>query len=129
MPTVEIDIAAGVVPYTGLSTDTLDISFFIPCYNEESNVLGAIDKIVRVANKLGLSYVAGSHRRGGERLSDRKSAASSPPVRERNQPRRGPKFLRGRISRPRAALPVDLRRRRRRSSRSKDYCDISARPT
>jgi glycosyltransferase involved in cell wall biosynthesis len=56
MATVEIDIAAGVVSYTGLSVDTLDISFFIPCYNEENNVLGAIEKIVCVSNKLGLSY-------------------------------------------------------------------------
>ena len=56
MATVEIDIAAGVVPYTGLSADALDISFFIPCYNEERNVLGTIEKIVRVSDKLGLSY-------------------------------------------------------------------------
>ena len=56
MPTVEIDIAAGVVPDSGLSADTLDISFFIPCYNEQDHVLGAIEKIVLVLSKLGLSY-------------------------------------------------------------------------
>jgi glycosyltransferase involved in cell wall biosynthesis len=56
MATIEIDVAAGVVPYTGLSADTLEISFFIPCYNEEHNVLGAMEKIIQISSKLGLSY-------------------------------------------------------------------------
>jgi glycosyltransferase involved in cell wall biosynthesis len=39
-----------------LPDSTLDISFFMPCYNEEANVLGAIDKVARASRKLGLSY-------------------------------------------------------------------------
>jgi glycosyltransferase involved in cell wall biosynthesis len=40
----------------GLPPDAFDISFFIPCYNEESNVVGAIEKLVAAASRLGLSY-------------------------------------------------------------------------
>jgi glycosyltransferase involved in cell wall biosynthesis len=32
------------------------VSFFVPCYNEEANVRGTIDKLVEVATGLGLSY-------------------------------------------------------------------------
>jgi glycosyltransferase involved in cell wall biosynthesis len=39
-----------------LPPDAIDISFFIPCYNEEANVVGAIEKLVHVSSKLGLSY-------------------------------------------------------------------------
>jgi|SoiMethySBSTD1v2_1073268.scaffolds.fasta_scaffold1098014_1 glycosyltransferase involved in cell wall biosynthesis len=56
MPTIEISNAAGVVPISGSFDDTLDISFFVPCYNEEHNILGAIGKLVRISTKLGLSY-------------------------------------------------------------------------
>jgi dolichol-phosphate mannosyltransferase len=34
----------------------LDVTFFIPCYNEEKNVLGAVEKLVYVCSVLGLSY-------------------------------------------------------------------------
>jgi glycosyltransferase involved in cell wall biosynthesis len=33
-----------------------DISFFVPCFNEEENVRGALDKLATVASTLGLSY-------------------------------------------------------------------------
>jgi len=36
--------------------DTLDITFFVPCYNEESNVVGAINKLLEVAESEALSY-------------------------------------------------------------------------
>ena len=29
-------------------TSDLDITFFVPCYNEEDNVIGAIEKLVQV---------------------------------------------------------------------------------
>lgn len=38
------------------SRDTVDVSFFVPCYNEADNVLGTISKLVEVAKALGLSY-------------------------------------------------------------------------
>src|SRR5262245_55925296 len=56
MPTTEISIAAGAAPISGSFDDTLDISFFVPCYNEEPNILGAIEKLVGISTKLGLSY-------------------------------------------------------------------------
>lgn len=56
MPSVEINARSDVVPKSGLPDDALDISFFIPCYNEEPNVVGAIEKLVRISNELDLSY-------------------------------------------------------------------------
>lgn len=56
MPSVEINARPDVVPKCGLPDDALDISFFIPCYNEEPNVVGAIEKLVRISNELDLSY-------------------------------------------------------------------------
>lgn len=56
MPSVEINARPDVVPTCGLPDDALDISFFIPCYNEEPNIVGAIEKLVRISNELGLSY-------------------------------------------------------------------------
>lgn len=38
------------------SSDAVDVSFFVPCYNEEDNVLGAIATIVEVTRVLDLSY-------------------------------------------------------------------------
>jgi glycosyltransferase involved in cell wall biosynthesis len=38
------------------SRDLIDISFFVPCYNEEPNVVGAIEKLAHVAREKGLSY-------------------------------------------------------------------------
>lgn len=34
----------------------IDVSFFVPCYNEERNVTGTIEKIVEAATSLGLTY-------------------------------------------------------------------------
>jgi glycosyltransferase involved in cell wall biosynthesis len=56
MSTIKLDIASGEMADYGLSPDAVDISFFIPCYNEESNVIGAIEKLVHASNELGLSY-------------------------------------------------------------------------
>jgi glycosyltransferase involved in cell wall biosynthesis len=55
MGTMEIKGTAESAPGR-LPDSVLDISFFVPCYNEEANVLGAIDKLVRACTKLGLSY-------------------------------------------------------------------------
>ena len=38
------------------SVGQLDISFFVPCYNEEANVEGALLKLMDVSERLGLSY-------------------------------------------------------------------------
>jgi glycosyltransferase involved in cell wall biosynthesis len=43
-------------PERPLFPSDLDISFFVPCYNEEDNVRGALDKLATVASTLGLSY-------------------------------------------------------------------------
>jgi len=45
-----------------MATVEIDISFFIPCYNEESNVLGAIDarQHIRVLAKDRLSLLRGA---------------------------------------------------------------------
>src|SRR5262245_49093343 len=56
MPTTEISIAGDVAPISGSFDDTLDVSFFVPCYNEERNILGAIEKLVAISSRLGLSY-------------------------------------------------------------------------
>jgi len=56
MPTIEVGVAPEVGPVEGRFGDTLDITFFVPCYNEEANVLGAIAKLEQAAQKLGLSY-------------------------------------------------------------------------
>jgi len=38
------------------SPGTVDVSFFVPCYNEEHHVLGVVDKLVTVSRELNLSY-------------------------------------------------------------------------
>ena len=35
--------------------DTVDVSFFVPCYNEADNVLGTISKLVEVTKALPLT--------------------------------------------------------------------------
>lgn len=35
---------------------SVDITFFIPCYNEEPNVIGAVEKLVHACGVLGLTY-------------------------------------------------------------------------
>src|SRR5262249_5043983 len=56
MSTLRLDTASTFAADYGLPADALDISFFIPCYNEEPNVIGAIEKLVHASNELGLSY-------------------------------------------------------------------------
>lgn len=41
---------------TAAEEGTLDISFFVPCYNEEDNVAGVIEKLCAISASLGLSY-------------------------------------------------------------------------
>jgi len=36
--------------------DAIEVSFFVPCYNEEEHVEGAIDKLVEVAARCGITY-------------------------------------------------------------------------
>jgi dolichol-phosphate mannosyltransferase len=43
-------------PDRPLFPSELDITFFVPCYNEEENVCGALDKLITIASTLGLSY-------------------------------------------------------------------------
>jgi dolichol-phosphate mannosyltransferase len=43
-------------PERPLFPSDLDITFFVPCYNEEGNVGGALDKLATVAATLGLAY-------------------------------------------------------------------------
>jgi glycosyltransferase involved in cell wall biosynthesis len=38
------------------TSSTVDVSFFLPCFNEERHVCGAIEKLKCVAEKLGVSY-------------------------------------------------------------------------
>jgi glycosyltransferase involved in cell wall biosynthesis len=45
LPVVDDDAAA-----------PLRVSFFVPCYNEEANVTGTMQKLVEVAGSLGLTY-------------------------------------------------------------------------
>jgi hypothetical protein len=43
-----------VVPVRGEDrSDAIDVSFFVPCYNEAENIVGAIANIVDVATLLG----------------------------------------------------------------------------
>ena len=56
MSTIRLDTGSASIADYGLPAGALDISFFIPCYNEEPNVIGAIEKLVRVSSELGLSY-------------------------------------------------------------------------
>jgi glycosyltransferase involved in cell wall biosynthesis len=41
---------------THIESDQVDISIFIPCYNEENNVVGAIEKVVAAANSCNVTY-------------------------------------------------------------------------
>ena len=56
MSAVEWNAPAPVAPGYDPLADALDISFFVPCFNEEPNVVGAIEKLVQVCAKLRLSY-------------------------------------------------------------------------
>src|SRR5262245_43516369 len=56
MPTTEMGVPPDAGSMESRVDQSLDISFFVPCYNEEQNVRGAIKKLVQVSNELGLSY-------------------------------------------------------------------------
>src|SRR6476660_2082050 len=43
-------------PLQTLADSKLDVSFLVPCFNEEGHVCGAIDKLAVAADKLGISY-------------------------------------------------------------------------
>jgi glycosyltransferase involved in cell wall biosynthesis len=43
-------------PADPIQPDSLDISFFVPCYNEEANVIGAIEKLAEISKIEGLRY-------------------------------------------------------------------------
>jgi glycosyltransferase involved in cell wall biosynthesis len=53
---IEIPPSAGGLPVPQIPADALDISFFVPCYNEEHTVTGAMDKLARVAARLNLRH-------------------------------------------------------------------------
>lgn len=36
--------------------DRIDVSFFVPCLNEEKHVIGTVEKLINVCSGLGLSY-------------------------------------------------------------------------
>ena len=38
------------------ASDTVTVSFFVPCYNEEANVTGTMEKLVQVSSALHLKY-------------------------------------------------------------------------
>ena len=64
----------------------MDVTFFIPCYNEEKNVLGAVAKLVRACGVLGLSYEIlvfddASRDRTGEVVREYQSANPDVPIR------------------------------------------------
>lgn len=43
-------------PLVELHADSCDITFFIPCFNEEPNVVGAITKLISVSSELELNF-------------------------------------------------------------------------
>lgn len=45
-----------MLPLPARTRSKLDVSFFVPCYNEEPNVTGALAKLKGAAEKLALSY-------------------------------------------------------------------------
>jgi len=42
-------------PY-GISGSEVEVTFFVPCYNEETHVQDAVEKLVRAAHELGISH-------------------------------------------------------------------------
>jgi glycosyltransferase involved in cell wall biosynthesis len=47
---------AFVAPAGNVENDAINVSFFIPCFNEQDNVVNAIEKLTHAAATLGLSY-------------------------------------------------------------------------
>jgi glycosyltransferase involved in cell wall biosynthesis len=56
MELVEITHEGKALPVSGGPPDLVDVSFFVPCYNEQHNVIGTIQKLVTVAKTLNLTY-------------------------------------------------------------------------
>jgi glycosyltransferase involved in cell wall biosynthesis len=57
-PTVEIQPGpeTDIEPEEDVPASVVDVTFFVPCYNEERNVVGALDKLVQASKVRGLSY-------------------------------------------------------------------------
>jgi len=53
---VEIQANGETRTLQSVTSSEVDVSFFVPCYNEERHVCGAIDKLAAAAHKLGISY-------------------------------------------------------------------------
>ncbi len=43
-------------PSTEAASSSVDVTFFIPCYNEEENVVGALEKVIQAAARLDITY-------------------------------------------------------------------------
>ncbi len=43
-------------PETEPASSSVDVTFFVPCYNEEENVVGAMEKAIQAAIRLGITY-------------------------------------------------------------------------
>jgi glycosyltransferase involved in cell wall biosynthesis len=56
MALTEITNDGRVLPIPSEASDLLLHSFFIPCYNEEKNVVNVVDKLASVCKSLGASY-------------------------------------------------------------------------
>lgn len=56
MDLVEIAREGTVLPPSSGVPDSVSVSFFVPCYNEERNVIGSIEKLVAVAKALSFTY-------------------------------------------------------------------------
>lgn len=55
METITLDHAKRA-EHGSVQADSCDISYFVPCYNEEPNIIGAIEKLAAVSQTLDLSY-------------------------------------------------------------------------
>lgn len=56
MSLIELTRDGAARSLAGAEPDILDVSFFVPCHNEERNVAGVLDKLATVATGLGLAY-------------------------------------------------------------------------
>ncbi len=52
----ELNAKGSRLPLRAPARSSVDVSFFVPCYNEERNVGGALAKLRNAAETLGLSY-------------------------------------------------------------------------
>lgn len=56
MPTTEINPPPAAATEADAEPSPLAVTFFVPCYNEEKNVIGAIEKLVALTRTLELTY-------------------------------------------------------------------------